>query len=39
MEPIFNVIPLNFNPQQKEYFFDEDNLKFTSKFDFRRFFF
>ncbi len=33
MEPIFSILPLNFQPQQKEFFFEEDNLKFSSKFD------
>jgi len=33
IEPIFNILPINFQPQQKEYLFDEDNIKFSSKFD------
>jgi len=33
MEPIFNVLTLNFQPQQKEFFFEQDNLRFSSKFD------
>jgi hypothetical protein len=33
MEPIFSILPLNFQPQQKEFFFEEDNLRFSSKFD------
>lgn len=33
MEPIYNVLPFNYQPQQKEFFFEEENLKFSSKFD------
>jgi len=33
MEPIFSILPLNFQPQQKEFFFEDDNLRFSSKFD------
>jgi hypothetical protein len=33
MEPIFSILPLNFQPQQKEFFFEQDNLRFSSKFD------
>lgn len=33
MEPVFNILPLDFSPQQNEFFFEEENLKFTSKFD------
>lgn len=33
MEPTFHSLPLDYQPQQKEYFFGEDNLKFSSKLD------
>ena len=33
MEPLHNILPLNYQPQQKEFFFEKDNLKFSSKFD------
>ena len=26
-------LPVNYNPQTKEFIFEEDNLKFSSKFD------
>jgi hypothetical protein len=33
MESKSNILSKNYFPQQKEYYFEEDNLKFTSKFD------
>ncbi len=30
---INSQLPLDYNPQKKEYYFPEDNLKFSSKFD------
>ena len=33
MEPLYTILPLNYHPQQKEFFFPEDEIKFTSKFD------
>ncbi len=33
MERNLNNLSINYFPQQKEYYFEEDNLKFTSKFD------
>jgi hypothetical protein len=29
----FAQLPIDYNPQKKEFFFPEDNLKFSSKFD------
>ena len=33
VEPNHQTLPLDYNPQQKEYFYDDVSLKFTSKFD------
>jgi len=32
-QPIYSTLPLSYQPQQTEFKFDEDELKFSSKFD------
>ena len=32
-QPVHTTLPLNYQPQQNEFLFEEDLIKFTSKFD------